>query len=135
MKHRTTGKTIGISLVFLLLSGCVATPTQQEIATAYYGEPPTMVFQEVMIKSLISSMLKDPDSAKFQFGEPYKNYVISYRDGKTEYGWIVKVAVNAKNSFGGYTGYQTYTILVRDEKMILGYGPDERSYYKEGVRS
>ena len=84
----------------------------------------------------MASMLKDPDSAKYQFKEPYKAYVTHYPDqlfpDKTEYGWIIRVGVNAKNSFGGYTGYQLYRFLVRDEKLILGYGPDEQNFYREG---
>jgi len=136
MEGRTTGKITVIGLVCLLLTGCVATPTPEQIATAYYGERPTQVFQEVVIKSFMSSMLKDPDSAKFQFEEAYKSYVTYYPDtifpSKTEYGWVIKVRVNAKNSFGGYTGYQLYTFLVRDENLILGYGPEERNFYREG---
>jgi len=134
MKNKLTG----LMIVFgcLILTGCAATPTQEEIANAYYGEQPTQVFQEMIIKTFMASILKDPDSAKYQFGESYKGYITYYPDtvfpSKTEYGWVIRVSVNAKNSFGGYTGYQLYRFLVRDENIILAYGPDERNFYKEG---
>jgi hypothetical protein len=33
------------------------------------------------------------------------------------YGWGVLASVNAKNSYGGYTGFQTYHFLFRGEKV------------------
>ena len=44
MDSRTMGKIIGIGLVCLLLTGCVANPTQEQIANAYYGERPNPLF-------------------------------------------------------------------------------------------
>lgn len=56
-------------------------------------------------KALVSRQLKDPESASFDGLVPHKNALCGY--------------VNAKNSFGGYTGFSRFVSLVnRDVVMI-----------------
>lgn len=58
--------------------------------------------------------LKDPDSARFgRFSKPRKEYL--YENSKPVYGYSVCAEINAKNSYGGYTGSQTYWFLIRNE--------------------
>lgn len=106
---------IFIALFTLILVGCAAPPTQDQISSAYYGDKPDD-YQE-MIKGYIKATLKDPDSAKFTWlNDPKKGWYM-WR-GKTKYGWVVCVAVNAKNSYGGYTGNKAYYHLLQGNNII-----------------
>jgi hypothetical protein len=55
-------------------------------------------------KDMIAKQLKDPESAQFQNVVFRETEVIS----ETHFGSICG-EVNAKNSFGGYTGYKRFT--------------------------
>lgn len=70
-----------------------------------YGPSPKNYAAEVV--SLLKSELKDPDSVQIKsITKPRRGYA-SYGFGTKEYGWHVDVTYNAKNSYGGYTGYET----------------------------
>lgn len=84
----------------VLLSGCTQPMTKAEVDRAVYEPLPTD-YQE-QLKSTIEVQLKDPDSAKYKFFSPRKSYTESTR----HFGYTVPVGVNAKNSYGGYTGFQ-----------------------------
>lgn len=112
-----TPKLIAVALTsFILFSGCA--PTQQELINADYSSAPQNY--EKTIKDLMSVQLKDPYSAQYKFEAPYKGYAnkgLIYGGGR-DYGWVVRVWVNAKNSFGGYTGYQPHIYLFRGERIV-----------------
>ncbi|WP_454878595.1 hypothetical protein [Serratia inhibens] len=99
----------------LLLSGCAKQlpPSQAQISTASYGELPKD-YQE-QIKNHFNATLKDPYSAQYKFLPTFKGYSQdgpwSPSGGKVSFGWIVPVLVNAKNSYGGYTGDQKYVFI------------------------
>jgi hypothetical protein len=38
-----------------------------------------------------------------------------------KYGWLVPTGVNAKNSYGGYTGTQPYHCWFRGEALVVVY--------------
>ena len=100
-----------IALIFLslmMLSGCVTPMTKAEVNSATYEQLPDS-YQE-QLKVIISDTLKDPDSAKFKFFPPRK----SYTAGTRHFGYVVPVAVNAKNSYGGYTGNQMLYFVYYD---------------------
>jgi hypothetical protein len=62
-----------------------------------------------LAKTGMMDKLKDPDSAKF------KNLSISKK-----YPWIICGEVNAKNSYGGYVGYERFiAFLDRDSKSTV----------------
>lgn len=110
----------------LLLSGC-ATVTPQDIARADFGSPPTNY--EQAIKGLMEQTLKDPDSAKYKFEAPVKGFAQDgfLRGGKKHFGYIVMTQINAKNSYGGYTGAESYAFFfseggISDITMQLKYG-------------
>lgn len=88
------------------LSGC-ATITPEQATTANFGPLPEDY--QAQIKALLNTTLKDPYSAVYNFGTP--RHGVSKEGliygGKQHYGWIVPVGVNARNSFGGYTGEDT----------------------------
>ncbi|WP_262120388.1 hypothetical protein [Serratia ficaria] len=99
-----------ISIVFtaIILGGCVSAPSTEELKNANYGEMPSN-YQEI-IKDNMSGRLKDPYSAQYTFKKPTKGWCKS--GFSTYYGWLVLTSINAKNSYGGYTGSQTYLYLI-----------------------
>jgi hypothetical protein len=105
-------------LLFLLsafiLFGCATPPTQQEIASADYGVYPKDY--EEIIKSYMNGILKDPMSAQYTFlGAPQIAWT-SFGGRKFGYGTCVRI--NAKNSFGGYTGNHLSYFLIRNGSVV-----------------
>ena len=58
----------------------------------------------------MARQLKDPYSAKYTFEEPRKGMCKDglLLGGEKHYGYIVPVTINAKNSYGGYTGNELH---------------------------
>lgn len=83
-------------------------PTDEEIQKLDYGEAPKN--HEALFKKFILKNLKDPDSAKFEnIKKPIKMWGSSL--GIIHY-WLICGEVNAKNSFGGYTGMKPMGIRI-----------------------
>lgn len=76
-------------------------------------------YKSLVIKRF-SEVLKDPYSAKYgRFSRPRKEHAIE--DVSLEravFGWSTCVDVNAKNSFGAYTGNTTFWFLIVDDKIV-----------------
>lgn len=104
----------------VLMVGCAPKPPSQvAISNADYGTLPADYQQQ--IKSHMASILKDPESARYSFEPPFKGYSqdgsLSSTSGGVMYGQIVGVQVNAKNSYGGYTGNQLYVFMFSNGMM------------------
>ncbi len=104
----------------LALTGCAPKPPSQvEISTANYGSLPGDYQQQ--IKNYMNSILKDPESARYTFERPFKAYSqdgsLSSTNGGVRYGYVAGVQVNAKNSYGGYTGNQLYVFMFSNGVM------------------
>ncbi len=92
-----------------LLSGCV---TASALRSADYGPMPKQEDAKKQAITYLESILKDPDSARYQFVSLRKGWLKDGGiSGKLHAGWMLDVQVNAKNSFGGYTGWETYRLL------------------------
>lgn len=103
-------KVIALALIGAALSACATPPTAQQVASADYGPFPDS-YQET-IKTYMASVLKDPDSARFDFSRtPVKAW---YGYGEKTFGWATCAGVNAKNSYGGYTGSQPSYFFMRN---------------------
>ncbi|WP_421531962.1 hypothetical protein [Lelliottia amnigena] len=115
----------------LLLTACAPNQQMQEaqkkdaefaqavkninLETADVGSKPTNY--KSVIESAIREQLKDPDSANFsEFTEPRKEVMVEKSD--FVYGYSLCVLVNAKNSYGGYTGKQQYWVFMRNGKVL-----------------
>lgn len=76
---------------------------------------------ENTIKDQFEKMLKDPDSARYKFGQPvraYSNGGLIF-GGKVEWaGYLVDVNVNGKNSYGGYSGFRPYMALFSGNQLV-----------------
>lgn len=92
--------------VACVLPGCVTLPTPQEQAAAYYGDPIAQQDAERLAVAFLHSHLKDPDSAQYEWRPVQKSYLQDsmIAGGARHYGYVLGGAVNAKNSYGGYTG-------------------------------
>jgi hypothetical protein len=85
------------------------------MATADFG--PVPVTHEEQIKQWALSALKDPESARFgRFSKPRKEWMVASQ--KAVFGYSVCADINAKNSYGGYTGNQRYWFFFRDDKLL-----------------
>jgi hypothetical protein len=104
-----------LALVFMFV-GCVTPPTNDELMLADYGQFPTE--PEPLIKDYMQSRLKDPSSAQYQFvGGPVKMWVKG-DTVKHVFGYGICTRINAKNSFGGYTGAQPYLFMIKNDSII-----------------
>lgn len=105
------------------LSGCAAPPTQQEIASADYGVVISQADAEAKAKEVLARTLKDPYTAQLAFGSLYKGYSLTapLQGRKASYGYMLDVMVNAKNSYGGYTGAKPYRFMFRNGQLVDGW--------------
>ena len=99
-----------------ILSACASTPpTEAELAAADYGPRPPN-YKEI-IHWYLQGSLRDPDSAQIRFAnEPVKGW--TKLAGKLRVGYAICVGVNAKNSFGAYTGYKDYYFVINRGKIL-----------------
>lgn len=120
-------KKIILCISVLMLTACaatdtpktygLATPNQQEIETADYGLYPDN-YKEIII-SYMDRILFDPDSAKYEFLDgPEKGWYPGDLVNPPKFGYKVLTLINSKNKFGGYTGNQTHSFLIKDGKVI-----------------
>lgn len=116
-----------IAVVTVLLAGCAMPPTAAELAAIDYGPSPTDYKKS--IERYLDSTLKDPDSKKIEYlGTPttqwYKAGPIA--GGGLVAGYAVCAYVNAKNSYGGYTGGKLSWFLIKNDRVILSFMSSSR---------
>lgn len=122
--------TLILAAVLLLpQAGCgimapkVAMITHQQAAELDFGPYPAN-YQEI-VKDYLKKILKDPDSAKVEFlDKPEKATSDGLSDSSgsslsvPRYGWGNVVRINAKNSYGAYTGYKNREYLIWNGQVI-----------------
>jgi len=88
------------------------------VANADYGGYPANY--ETLIKIHLSQTLKDPDSVRYgAFSLPRQEHVIeNFMAQQAIYGYSVCVSVNAKNSYGGYTGSHVFWYFIRNGEIL-----------------
>lgn len=101
------------------VAGCAVPISSEKIDAADYGEPPPANHQDI-IRKRISSELRDPYSAVFEFDAPRLGYLRTNPvAGTTEaFGWRVCGTVNAKNAYGAYRGRSPFFALFRGDRLI-----------------
>jgi hypothetical protein len=100
----------------LVLAMLTATARAQEIKSPYPDlglEPQDPVGAT---KRLMLDTLRDPESAQYRFLGIHPAHCKAgwAKRGNEWYGYAATIDINAKNAFGGYTGFASYTILFRD---------------------
>ncbi len=85
--------------------------------TGYGPQPPTN-YQDTE-KDIILRSLRDPESARFNFialrGSAIQSHFLSTEPILV---WVSEVQVNAKNGFGGYTGFQPYFFAWHNGELV-----------------
>lgn len=106
--------------ILLLLTGCAVGPTKQEIAKADYGRPIAEQSAQAIASAWAKGVLKDPGSARFAWGKFYKGGRTPsvFEKGGTIFGYILEGRVNARNSFGGYTGYRRWVFIFHNGYVV-----------------
>lgn len=111
--------------VAMLLAGCATQQQEQEARTLDIGPPPAVEVWQASVRAAFLENLKDPESGRFRMGclvRGYmKNALLAGRSGMEYQGWMARVEVNAKNSFGGYTGFKPYIVFVRADGSMSSY--------------
>lgn len=109
-----------VLVLFSIAAGCAYGPTQEQLNTADFGYEPDQAQSENLAKEFFETRLKDPDSARYQFTPVYKGWLYSDRlEGCKLYaGYVLDVAVNSKNSYGGYAGWSSYRFILHDGYII-----------------
>lgn len=111
----------------LLLTGCqsvadAVTYASPEVAkSGNYGPKPSAEECRQIVQSYIRETFKDPYSVRdleIAPAEPYSRFRGIQNGGGYFFAWLVSFRCNAKNSYGGYGGLQTFTIVVRDGRLI-----------------
>ena len=98
----------------MFIAGCATRPTEQELTNADYGSYPSDY--EQLIRRHMQSVLKDPDSARYDFlNSPKSGWNVL---GGKKFGYVVCANINAKNSFGGYVGTRMSYFMMRDGRTI-----------------
>lgn len=104
----------------IVLNGCQTAPGLQLPAEGVdYGIPPQI--DPTKLKEFIGSGLKDAESARYKFGEPLMTYCNHglLGGGKLVWtGWSLPLQVNAKNSYGAYTGYKSYIVRYDGDSIL-----------------
>ncbi len=120
-------KQLSILLIAGILCGCAVSPSmthpvepnKDDLSKFKYGETP--IEYKKIVEDYVKAGLIDPESAQFtRFSNPKKDWLSDNEIGGNVYiGWLVCVEVNAKNKFGGYAGRKTYTLILKDNKVLF----------------
>jgi len=108
-------------LMLIYVNGCASVAiSPEELQKADHGIYPEN-YKE-LIYQYFESRLKNPFSAKFRYIEKpqkaYRRFPTVQGGGNRILGYLVYVDVNAKNSYGGYTGWEEFRFLIRDGQIV-----------------
>ncbi|UVT17216.1 MAG: hypothetical protein H8K04_06620 [Nitrospira sp.] len=107
------------ALFLLCTLGCVTPVTPEQIASADYGTVPDPQIYQNAVKDYMEGVLFDPYTAHYRFvGAPKKSY--AYLSGTRKppvFGYLVQVAINAKNLWGTYMGEQPFRFFIKNEML------------------
>lgn len=102
-------------------------PTEQELANADYGYAISQQEAQRQVRDFLSTRLKDPGSAQYQWGSVYQGWMRHARihGAGVVFGYILNVSINAKNSFGAYNGFKPYEFVFHNGSILTVYGERE----------
>lgn len=104
-----------LTLSAFTLAGCtspVSAPLPKEVAKqATYPTAPT----KAQVLNYFRATLRDYDTAKFENWILYRAYI---RTNPPTFVHMVSVDVNGKNAYGGYTGFQRYSLIVHGNGSV-----------------
>lgn len=118
------GRALGALFAVWALSGCAIGPTTA--TTPSGGVPvasdagPRPVDTREVVQGFLRSTLRDPMSAIVEdvVGPGFVNARSSIIR-PAFYGWVTCFSVNAKNAYGGYTGFERHVLVERDGRVLF----------------
>lgn len=117
-----------LALLIPLLVGCATgSPTAEELVAADYGAPISQQDAEALANAWLDGHLKDPLSAQKRWKPMYTGWFreAPIHGGALRFGYRLDGEINAKNSFGGYTGFKPYNFMFHNGSIISVYGQQE----------
>lgn len=123
---RESHRLICLALATAMLSGCMQDyyrPDTSNIAPTDYGSPIAQADAEAAAKEFLNARLKDAGSAIYQcypVTTGVERDALIYGGGVWA-GYELRCGVNAKNSFGGYTGFEPFTFMFHDSALVRVY--------------
>ena len=121
--------TVAIITAFLLI-GCAGTNPQPKVKLEDFPLKPIVANFKDEILTILKDKMKEPSSVKTKdFGEPERAYTKSkLKQLDKMLGWRVLLWVNAKNSYGGFTGFNPYYAFItkhgKDKDKIIVFSVD-----------
>lgn len=102
-----------------VLVGC-RTMSQSQIDATDAGPAPALAEFQPQIEAMVRPQMKDPESARFRWPDPYVPRKVEYPIGgfKSAVGWLIPFDLNGKNSFGGYVGFESWDAIVRFGQIV-----------------
>ena len=95
-------------------------PTEAAQKAADYGASIGQPAAQQLAESWLAIHLKDSDSARYQWGTIQRGYTKDplISGGAVNYGYLLPVMVNSKNSYGGYTGFEQWGFLFHNGSLL-----------------
>jgi hypothetical protein len=105
------------------LPGCASVAGSAGVnwASAQPGAIPNYEDSKTQAMEAIRLRLKDPDSAQFRNWGPFFKTLYNYgfgAVGRFDPLWAICAEVNAKNSYGGYSGFSYWFVKFRNGRAI-----------------
>jgi hypothetical protein len=102
------------------LAACAFGPTQEQSSRANYGRDIPAAECISLAERVVADTFKDPGSTQFRHSPCFKGYwkSIPTLNMGVEFGWIQQGEVNGKNPDGGYVGFRSYKVLIKDGAVI-----------------
>jgi hypothetical protein len=113
--------------MFLVAAGCAGPPTAEELAAADFGALISQENAESLADAWLDNYLKDPFSAQKRWQPLERGWIreAPIDGGSLIFGYRLAGEINAKNSFGAYTGFKTYIFMIRNGEMVGVYQPSD----------
>ncbi|MCK9540191.1 hypothetical protein [Dokdonella sp.] len=113
-----------IVIAALSVSACATFPDsyQPVPSDVTIGSPPQN--PEAAVREHMEDVLRDPDSAKYKIESVIKAYAHEPLSHGGKFAWAghrIDFSVNAKNGYGGYTGFKHYIGLYSDGRVSRVY--------------
>jgi hypothetical protein len=110
-----------------LLTGCATAPTGEALAQADYGTEITQADAEQLASALLGAYLKDPASAQIVWAPVQRGWIKEpiINGGAMRFGYLLEARVNAKNSYGGYTGAKPFRFLFFNGNLVSAHAQQE----------
>lgn len=130
-----TKATAALAALCVAIAGCAAPDIGVDGRNPTATDAGPAPDRDRVISAYLNAVLKDPESARISDAAgPTFVTVPSELLVRGTYGWGICFWVNAKNSFGGYTGSRPFALIVRSGRLERVYG-DERENVFDQMRA